>query len=173
MKRKKPRIFLTSDTFFGRHLSAIERGFESSEDMEDSMIESWNSTVDEGDVVYHLGNFAWDPISAETAINFLNGKIFFVLGKHDTYLPTISLIKTGVHSLYSNQIGILKEYNAILSHWPLLDWPGKEDGFIQYHGGEVSTNIKESRINVNCKNWSLKPIELDTILDIVKISNEK
>ena len=170
MKRKKPRIFLTSDTFFGRHLSAIERGFEGTEDMEDSMIDLWNETVEEIDVVYHLGNFAWDPISAETAINFLNGKIYFVAGKHDTFLSTISLIKTGVHTLYTNQVGTLPSQNLIFTHWPMIDWPGKEDGFMQFHAGESPTNIEEQRINVNCKNWGLKPVDLDTILDIVKIT---
>ena len=94
MKRKKPNVFLTSDTFFGRNLSAVERGFDSVEGMEDNMIDLWNDTIGEDDVVYHLGNFAWDPISAETAINFLNGKIYFVSGKCDTFLPTISLVKT-------------------------------------------------------------------------------
>jgi len=173
MKRKKPNVFLISDTFFGRNLAAVERGFESVEEMEDNMIDLWNETVGEDDVVYHLGNFAWDPISAETAINFLKGKIYFVSGKCDTFLPTISLVKTGVHTLFTNQIGTMKDHNFIFSHWPMLDWPGKENGFMQFHAGEEPTNIKEQRINVNCKNWGLKPVALDAILDIIEITNKK
>ena len=58
------KIFLTSDTFFGRQLTAIERGFGSSEEMDNHIIDSWNGRVGKNDVVYHLGNFGWDPISS-------------------------------------------------------------------------------------------------------------
>ena len=50
---------------------------------------------------------------------------------------------------------------------------GKENGFMQFHAGDEPTNITKQRINVNCKNWGLKPVDLDTIMDIIKISRQK
>lgn len=171
-KKKQPSIFLTSDTFFGRNLSAINRGFNNSEEMEDHMIELWNDTIKADDVVYHLGNFAWDPISAESAINFLNGRIYFITGKYDTFLGEISLIKTKIHSIFINQIGTVQKQNFIFTHWPLLDWPGKEEGYFQFHGGEMDTDMKNRRINVNCEKWGLKPVSLDSLLDIESMVNK-
>lgn len=170
MKRRKPEVFFTSDTFFGRTKSALERGYEDTEQMVDDMIEKWNSSVKEDDVVYHLGNFAWDPISAETAINLLNGKIFFLSGEYDSFMSSISLIKVGVHTIFTNQIGSMKDQRFIVTHWPLLNWPGKDDGYLQFHAGDLKSDFENNRINVNCSNWGNKPVSLDVILDISKIA---
>ena len=45
-------VFVTSDTFFGRRLSATTHGFSSVEEMEDKIIDNWNSKVKPNDVVY-------------------------------------------------------------------------------------------------------------------------
>ena len=58
------KIFVTSDTFFGRKnvLNNGKRKYSSVEDMDNDLIEKWNSKVNKSDTVYHLGNFAWEMI---------------------------------------------------------------------------------------------------------------
>ena len=86
------KVFFTSDTFFGRSLSAANRGFATTEEMDDRLIDLWNERVDKNDLVFHLGNFAWDPVSAEYAICSLNGKINFVDGAmYDSFIHELSL----------------------------------------------------------------------------------
>ena len=51
-------IYVISDTFFGRSSKAKDRGFADTQEMQNSMIEKWNSKVNKNDIVYHLGNFA-------------------------------------------------------------------------------------------------------------------
>jgi calcineurin-like phosphoesterase family protein len=164
------KIFLTSDTFFGRQLSAIERGFDSSEEMDNVIIDSWNSRVGKNDIVYHLGNFGWDPISTEGAMIHLHGSIRFIPGIYDTHLPEMSLIRIGKHIMSLNSITTITEHKLILSHWPLLDWQGKHNGIIHAHGGNIKTDVDNGyRFNVNITNWNLAPIELDFLKEMIEL----
>jgi calcineurin-like phosphoesterase family protein len=163
------KVFLTSDTFFGRNLEAVNRGFSDTEEMEEILIDNWNDRVNPEDTVYHLGNFAWDPISAESALAFLNGKIYFIGGEYDKHMSDISLIKLGVHHLLPS-ISYLPKLDLVLSHWPMLDWNSKCDGAIHAHGGKIPTDLNEGyRFNVNLSNWNLAPIELDFLKELTQI----
>ena len=166
------KIFFTSDTFFGRKLTSIERGFESDEDMFDAYIDNWNKRVGKNDVVYHLGNYSWDPISCESSMIHLNGKIYFIQGSYDSHLPEMSLIKIGRHSILQNQIAIIPNEKCIISYWPMLDWPGKDEGVIHVHGGTPETNINDGyRFNANIKNWNNAPIELEFLKELIETQN--
>jgi calcineurin-like phosphoesterase family protein len=167
------KIFFTSDTFFGRKLTAIERGFSSDEEMFDTYIENWNKRVGKNDMVYHLGNFAWDPIACESSMIHLNGKINFLSGQYDSHLPEMSLIKLGRHSIISHQIAIIPNINCIISHWPLLDWIGKEEDYIHVHGGTQSTNLEDGyRFNANVSNWNNAPIEFDFFKELIESNKQ-
>jgi calcineurin-like phosphoesterase family protein len=54
-------IFFTGCTHFG-HANIIklaQRPFASIEEMNEVLVERWNSTVGSDDTVYHLGDFSW------------------------------------------------------------------------------------------------------------------
>jgi calcineurin-like phosphoesterase family protein len=162
------KTFFTSDTFFGRKLTAIERGFTSYEDMDDCLIDNWNNTVGPNDIVYHLGNFAWDPISAESSLIHLHGKIFFIGGSYDQHMSEVSLIKSEKHFLFPSISYIPKDL-IVLSHWPLFDWPEKETGSIHIHGGKIKSDLTSGfRFNASTDNWSFTPVELDLLKDIIE-----
>jgi calcineurin-like phosphoesterase family protein len=46
--------------------------------MNSTLIKNWNNKVKKNDVVFHLGNFAWDPVTARKVLKKLNGKIYFL-----------------------------------------------------------------------------------------------
>jgi len=55
------KLFFTSDTHF-RHKNAIElcnRPFKDLEEMDNTLIENWNSVVPEDGITFHLGDFAF------------------------------------------------------------------------------------------------------------------
>jgi len=161
-------IFLTSDTFFGRELAAIDGGFSSLEEMEDTIIDNWNKRVKPNDVVYHLGNFGWDPISSESGMIHLNGKILFIPGVYDRHIPESSLVKLGRHFMLPT-ITELPKLNAVFSHWPLADWLERKNGAIHVHAGTKQENIIEGyRFCANIKNWNWAPIELDFLKEFTQ-----
>jgi calcineurin-like phosphoesterase family protein len=163
------KILFTSDTYFGRRLTAVERGFQDEEEMLDSYIEKWNDRVAKNDIVYHLGNFGWDPISTEGAMIHLNGKINFILGSYDSHLSNASLVKAGKHVILQNQIAIIPNLDIIISHWPLLDWPGKDKGSLHVHGGTLKSDTTDGyRFNANINNWNGAPIELEFLQEMIQ-----
>ena len=168
-------IYLTSDTFFGRHNSSKQRGFETSEDMDQVMIDKWNSKINENDIVWHLGNFAWDIISAENALVQLNGNINLIMSEIDLGLKEIYDTHNVVqmHGYY-----ILESKGCVLSHWPMVNWPAKNHSTpsLHIHGNnkEYKSDLnKENRFNVNCELWSLEPVSLESLKEITQMVKEQ
>ena len=57
------KVFVTSNQQFGRKgaIRAYKRPFIDTDDMDLQLTNIWNSVVGIDDIVYVLGNFAWDP----------------------------------------------------------------------------------------------------------------
>lgn len=158
-------IFVTSDYQFGRTLAAANRGFASVEEMNDNLIDIWNSKITKNDIVYHLGNFAWDSVACEYATAYLNGKIMFIRGKYDFPLTTNSLVLTKRHEIIPD-LTYLEAEAAVLSYWPLENWPGKAEESLHLYGGEALEHQISGRFNVNCEKRSYAPIQIDNLVDI-------
>lgn len=81
-----------SDTHFG-HTNIIKycgRPYKNVFDMDESLVENWNSVVKKGDYVYHLGDvFMEGPKNSadkdyrQHILRRLNGRITLILGNHD------------------------------------------------------------------------------------------
>jgi calcineurin-like phosphoesterase family protein len=171
------KVFVTSDLLFGRQKAAEDRGFGTADEMEKVLIDRWNSSVGVNDLVYHLGNFSWDPISAETALPYLNGKIVFGSGMYDRHMADISQVLLGKHSILKHSINVLrdipiskkKKFDVVMSYWPLIDWPGKENGIMHIHGGSIASNLEDGhRFSASCDRWDLKPVEIELLFDVAK-----
>ena len=80
------KLFLTSDSHFnhGNILKFCQRPFDSVKEMNEVLIENWNSKVPEDGIVFHLGDFAWGGINVwRPIVERLNGKIILIKGNHD------------------------------------------------------------------------------------------
>jgi calcineurin-like phosphoesterase family protein len=82
-----PNIFLTADTHF-HHKNICKLGarpFASVDEMNQTMVDRWNQTVNPTDRVYHLGDVAmWKPETLDICRN-LNGQKYLIRGNHDNY----------------------------------------------------------------------------------------
>lgn len=79
-------IFFTSDTHFWHSniIKYCKRPFSSVEEMNDVIINNWNSIVKKNDIVFHLGDFGFcDSKKFSDIIKKLNGKIYLITGNHD------------------------------------------------------------------------------------------
>lgn len=82
-------IYLTSDLHFN-HQRIIEyepetRKFNSVDEMNETLIENWNSVVKTEDTVYVLGDFVMGAANTvKEIVSRLNGTIKLVRGNHDT-----------------------------------------------------------------------------------------
>jgi len=75
--------FFTADTHFGHEniIKYCARPFANAEEMDAVLIENWNNKINDGDLVYHLGDFSWGNSVQYRAQ--LNGDIIFLRGNHD------------------------------------------------------------------------------------------
>jgi len=166
------KVFVTSNQQFGRPgaIKAYKRPFDSVNEMNSELIEAWNSEVSAEDIVYVLGNFAWDPETAEVILKNLNGEIVIISGEYDKAITDISEM-VNINFLY-NAIEYHPEVNAVMSYWPLVDWPNKSKkaySFIGHPSQKYKTNHKSRIINCSCDNWEFKPIE---VIKIIKLFEE-
>lgn len=171
------KVFVTSNQQFGRKgaIKAYKRPFEDVKEMNIYLIETWNSVVNDGDIVYVLGNFAWDPETLEMIARNLNGDIIVISGEYDRATRDVAEIKgiIDIEYLY-NAIEEHPEINAVLSYWPLSEWPDKNKGsysIIGYPGKDHKTNHKTRVINCACDNWEFKPVEISKLIELLEDVN--
>src|ERR1700743_2353660 len=130
-----PSVWLTSDTHFG-HVGVTKflkedgsklRPWDNIYDMDDALVENWNSVVKPTDKVYHLGDVVINRRAFSTLFR-LNGEKVLIKGNHDLfrleeYLPHFKDIRA-YHVMD----------NLILSHIPIHpDSKGRFRGNIHGH----------------------------------------
>lgn len=74
-KENKTRIFVTSDLWIGRNnvIDIFNRPFKSVQEMNNTIIERWNMTVGDDDIVFVLGNFIYSGTRAQNFVTELKG----------------------------------------------------------------------------------------------------
>ena len=166
-------FYVTSDTWFGRNQIlqiAHRKTFKNVEEMNQRIINKWNSCVGKNDIVFHLGNFAWDPDTAEKVLKKLNGRMYFLLGSADEALVEVYEKFKNV-TIIEDQIIVLPLHDVVLSHFPLLMWAGKESGTLHIHGHATfnhPTDLTiERRVNICTDHWGYKPIKISTLKDFI------
>jgi len=118
-------VFFTSDSHFG-HARIIElsaRPFANVEEMNEALIQKWNSVVGPEDTVYHLGDFFMGPPETALLRKRLNGKIILVKGNHDK--KDVVLKNAGVDEIHRNLYLELDGYKLYLAHIPMHEDPGE------------------------------------------------
>ena len=165
-------IYLISDTYFGRFTSAKNRSIDP-EKYNQQLIDNWNSIVKPDDVVWHLGGFGWDVLSLEAVLIKLNGVINVIMAPTDECQKDVFHIHgIPTHKGYFELTG----HNVVLSHYPMVNWPGKDTGTMLIHGcnKEYKAELhKELRFNVNCDLWSLGPVSLKSLKEVNELIYEK
>ena len=123
------KIFVTSDLHFSHDRSFIwqSRGFHSVEEMNEAIVERYNSKVSSGDEVYICGDLCLGGGSQEimkanmALIERLNGNIHVILGNHDS--PARAEMYKCCHNVVEVVYATMIHYNGYhfyLSHFPTL-----------------------------------------------------
>lgn len=195
MERFKPlkidttqvKIWFTSDTHFGHKniITFCERPFNSVEEMDNAIIERWNSKVGKDDIVFHLGDFAFASNKRwQELIYKLNGKIYLILGNHDiTRWPGTYTMQLFDRVENQMMLKIDNKYKVYLNHFPFLCYDGTyrnpEDCTIQLHGhvhqriGDIGKDAQRLQYrfpyqyDVGVDNNNFYPISWEEILKII------
>ena len=133
------QVFITSDLHFGHNnilkYNADTRRYRDVAHMNESMIQEWNATVADGDLVYILGDVAFcNENKAAAIVRSLHGRKILIAGNHDT-----KLIK---HPVFAECFEEIHQYHTInfegnricMFHYPIHEWDQCHRGAIQFHG---------------------------------------
>jgi calcineurin-like phosphoesterase family protein len=177
-------LYFTADTHFN-HANIIKnnkRPFSNVEQMNNILIQNWNSCVSEDDEIYILGDFMLNNGTGKDANNILrrlNGKKYLIKGNHDeNYLKDEDFDEgnflwiDNYHAFFHNKIKI------ILFHYPILEWDkyssdavhlfGHVHNYSKYPEQQKRVNIVGKRaINVGVDVNNFRPISIEKILKMV------
>jgi calcineurin-like phosphoesterase family protein len=174
------RNFFTADCHFG-HANIIKytnRPFKDITHMNEEIIRRWNEKVRDGDVVYHVGDFAFkgSEISHKWEQR-LNGKIVHIAGNHD--------YNNGVKSLIQVAFMQFGNLEVMVQHQPptmVAEVPDYIDLILSAHVHDhwKVNFLKElpniPMINVGVDVWGFQPVSIDSLLkyyDEVKKNERK
>lgn len=178
-------VFFTSDHHFG-HKNIIkydERPFTSVEEMNETMIERWNSVVGPRDLVYHVGDLSFLNLEGtQKIVQRLNGLICLIEGNHDRARSKTWWKKTGIHVVEkrSREVNyIVNDYifDILVQHEPVLDempishlqqkkYKVQINGHV--HTSWITKNWKEILfINVGVPVWDYYPVSVEQIKKLI------
>jgi len=161
-------IWVISDTHFG-HSNILKftdtngnliRGakFSSLEEMDEHMIDQWNSTVKDGDKVYHLGDVYFGL--GHQVLHRLKGQKRLILGNHDNGKDQ----KLAQHFSKVQVWRVFPEFNMLLTHVPVH--PNSLEYRVEWnvHGHLHQHLVDDNRyFNVSVEQISYTPIHIEDI----------
>jgi calcineurin-like phosphoesterase family protein len=124
-------IWLTADLHIG-HFNIIRycnRPFKDLDQMHETIIGKWNQRVQNGDIVYLLGDLGFvnrSDLEISSFLSRVNGEIYLIRGNHDKGEKNWYL-KQGIREVHDHYL-ILE--NSLLSHYPMEHdiYDGKRTG---------------------------------------------
>ena len=138
-------IYFTSDTHFSsnRVFNYNFRPFDNVAEMDEQLIDNWNSLVSKNDTVYHLGDFG-----DYNVVKKLNGKVILILGNYE-YKDR----KVKIDEIDDNPI--------VMTHRPIDCHKDKFNLFGHIH---KLCMIKEFGLNVGVDCHYYKPIDIERVI---------
>ena len=177
MKIQYDKVWFTSDLHFWHKniCKYCNRPFETMEEMNQALINNWNSVVKEDDTVFVLGDMGfcgYDKL--EPLMSQLNGKKYLIQGNHDSDKIVFRLYEANIIEGYykMHEVTIIgdeecPEQQLTLCHFPMIDWPNKERGAWMVHGHQhqlpetPSCSVMHWDVGVDKNN--LKPVSFEQL----------
>ena len=163
-------VFFIADTHFGDNaiIRYENRPFSSTEEMENKIIENWNSSVFVNDEVFLLGDIsAYDKERTISIIKRLNGKKSLIIGNHDIQ---------DEHYYYDCGFSFVSRYPILyqnywlLSHEPLYvntNMP-YANIFGHVHASPLYVTVSPQSFCVSVERINYAPISFDSIKKAVR-----
>lgn len=164
--------FFASDTHFGHEALMKhypDRGrFASVDEVDEHMIDNWNSKIGRKDLVYHIGDFG--SFNVEHSIKIvrrLNGRKELVPGNHDRKhiaSPIFAREWSQIHPYSYREISVEGQRIA-LCHFPLWEWMQIHRGWWHIHGHVHGkpTGIPGKILDVGVDGNNLTPWSFDEV----------
>lgn len=175
-------IFFTADTHFG-HTNIIKyskRPFKNVNEMDEKLIENWNSVCNNDSIVYHLGDVF---MGNDSYFNRICDKLDFrhlyiIKGNHDKGVANwYSTFKPSGVTLFNSYLETrIDGQDFTLCHYAMRVWNKSHHGAYHLYGYSHGSlpddpNSLSFDCGVDCHDY--KPISLEKVKEIMKTKNFK
>jgi len=160
-------VFFTSDHHFS-HTNIIkycDRPFINSFEMDQKLISNWNSVVQKGDIVYHLGDFMFwrkTDYDADHYLSNLNGNKILITGNHDRESTINAKGWKEVHrTIHETKIN---DQFIVMCHYSMQTWNGSHHNSWHLFGhshGKLPGIGKSFDVGVD--SWNYTPISFEQV----------
>lgn len=177
-------VFFTADLHLG-HSNIIrycDRPFKDIDEMNEYIIESWNSVVRESSSVYLLGDVAMrNNDRLGDLLDALHGQITLIKGNHDD----------GVINKHKRRFNAMKRMHEIrvvdpdayqgrrkiiLCHYPMITWNGSHHGTWHLHGhchGTLPDDPHAFRLDVGVDCHDFMPVSYERVKELMSMKSFK
>ena len=166
-RSKKGKTFVTSDQHLGHYniIRYCDRPFATLEEMNEVLIENWNSVVSPEDTVYFLGDLAFGKgANTDYWLDYLNGNIIFFRGNHDSS-KDIEFFNSAIITFGGVPFFLTHDTGNIPDAWRGWVIHG------HHHNNEPTEfpfiNHRAKTINVSVELTDYTPVNIENILQLV------
>jgi calcineurin-like phosphoesterase family protein len=142
--------------------------------MNEAIISRWNSTVGKHDVVYHLGDVAFEKDKAKLTwlLRRLNGSKHVVWGNHDKGMKDAILAADWHDCGELHTLNVPPESNngvgqkIILCHYAMKVWNESHHGTWQLYGhshGSLPEDPNARQTDVGVDSWNYTPVSMEQL----------
>ncbi len=177
-------IYYTADLHLG-HANAIrfdKRPFSAWQEMDDALIENWNSRVKDTDLVYIGGDLIYKSEKpAEWYLEQLKGRKFLLVGNHDQAILGSEKARSYFEAIDKMRHIIDGKNQICMCHFPLAEWNGYYRGhyhiYGHIHGDRGRTYEIMSRepraLNAGCMINGYRPVTFEELVENNRVFQEK
>jgi calcineurin-like phosphoesterase family protein len=160
------KYFFTSDHHFSHNniIKFCNRPFSSVTEMNDEMIDRYNSVVNKRDIVFIVGDFSFDT-KPKNHFDKLNGQKFLIKGNHDKK-KTIDLPWAGVFDIKEV---VINKQPIVLHHYSMRSWNKSFHGSWHLYGhshGTLPPHGLSFDVGVDTNNFY--PYSFDDVVEKMK-----
>lgn len=158
-------IWVVSDTHFGHEniIKYCDRPFNNANEMNEVLIQNWNSVVDDQDIVYHLGDVGMGQKAADLneLLKRLKGRKRLLLGNHDDGESPVLKLNFQKIRLWR----MFSEFGILLTHVPVHEGTlNPKKCPVNVHGHTHTTIINDKRYkNVCVENTNYTPVNIEEL----------
>ena len=163
-------FYVTSDHhFFHKNIiKYCDRPFSSVDEMNKTLVENWNNTVNEDDVVFFLGDFTFHSRRvAKMLWDGLAGEKYFMFGNHDKKKFCEETLTEDSHQ--SIEVSY-RGFTITLSHRPLDQF--STNFLIHGHIHNNQDYFELNTFNCSVEMTDYKPIHIDDVLKKIYKQNQ-
>lgn len=180
MRRKfsvEDRLWFTSDTHYGhvgivyhaaRRKYLVAETYVDVVAMDKDMVDAWNAVVQDGDHVFHLGDFSFHrPDRTLDILSRLKGVKYLIRGNHDRNNlngACLAMFDGGVEHYHEITVG---SQLICLCHFPFRSWNGMHHDSWNLHGHSHGTLVPQGKqldVGVDVHGLPISYMEVEKIM---------